>query len=398
MTDLKEDLASLRIDRSRKSRRRRPWFILMLAVILVVIAGGFLLKRDRAPRAVQTIQPTVTVGGPPAGTPILNAAGYLVPRRKAVVSSKIQGRLLELRVEEGARVKSGDVIARLEDNDFRAQLARTAAAVVRSQADLSESRRQLAVAQRLLDEGVGSQDTRDAAESRVRLGEATLAQSRAETDVSRAQLENTVIRAPFTGTVLRKMAEVGESVAPIPPGVNISSASGAIVVLADLDTLESEVDVAEANVAVLTPENPAEVTVEAFPDKVYKAALRQVIPTADRTKATVLVKVTLLDKDPNLKPEMSAKVAFLSVARVQDPNAPAPQSEITVPSTAVVVRDGADLVFVVEAGKAVARPVKLGDRRGANIIVNTGLVGTESLLSAPPDDLKSGESVVSGAP
>ncbi len=398
MTDLKEDLASLRIDRSHKSRRRRPWFILTSAVILVVLAGGFLLKRDRAPRAVLTIQPTVTVGGPPAGTPILNAAGYLVPRRKAVVSSKIQGRLLELRVEEGARVKSGDVIARLEDNDFRAQLARTAAAVGRSQADLSESRRQLTVAQRLLDEGVGNRDTRDAAESRVRLGEATLAQSRAETDVSRAQLENTVIRAPFTGTVLRKMAEVGESVAPIPPGVNISSASGAIVVLADLDTLESEVDVAEANVALLTPENPAEVTVEAFPDKVYKAALRQVIPTADRTKATVLVKVTLLDKDPNLKPEMSAKVAFLSVAKVQDPNAPAPQPEITVPSTAVVVRDGADLVFVVEAGKAVARPVKLGDRRGANIIVSSGLAGTETLLSAPPDDLKSGESVVSGAP
>jgi multidrug efflux pump subunit AcrA (membrane-fusion protein) len=148
----------------------------------------------------------------------------------------------------------------------------------------------------------------------------------------------------------------------------------------------------------LAPENPAEVTVEAFPDKVYKAALRQVIPTADRTKATVLVKVTLLDKDPNLKPEMSDKVAFLSVANVREPNAPAPQPEITVPSTAVVVRDGADLVFVVEAGKAVARPVKLGDRRGANIIVNTGLVGSETLLSAPPDDLKSGDSVVSGAP
>lgn len=398
MTDLKQDLASLRIDRSRRSTRKRSWSIAAFVLIAIVVTGGFLVTRDTAPRPVQTIKPVVTVGGPPAGTPILNASGYLVPRRKAVVSSKIQGRLSELRVEEGSRVTSGEVIARLEDNDFRAQTARTAAAVARAQADLAEAHRQLAVARRLFDERVGSQDVRDAAESRVQLAEASLAQARAELQVTSAQLENTVIRAPFTGTVLRKMAEVGESVAPIPPGVNISSASGAIVVLADLDTLESEVDVAEANVASLARDNPAEVAVEAFPDKVYKARLRQVIPTADRTKATVLVKVTLLDKDPNLKPEMSAKVTFFSVAKTRDPNAPPPQPEITLPSTAVVVRDGKDLVFVIEDGKAVSRPVKLGDRRGANIIISSGLQGDETTLAAPPDDLRAGEAVVSGTP
>jgi multidrug efflux pump subunit AcrA (membrane-fusion protein) len=120
-----------------------------------------------------------------------------------------------------------------------------------------------------------------------------------------------VIRAPFTGVIVKKMAEVGESVAPIPPGVNLSTSSGAIVALADLDTLEVEVDVAEANVAKLSPSQPAEVTVEAFPEKKYKAELRQIIPTADRTKATVTVKVTVLDRDPNLKPEMSATATFL---------------------------------------------------------------------------------------
>ena len=141
--------------------------------------------------------------------------------------------------------------------------------------------------------------------------EAARTQALADQRFAEAQLANTVIRAPFTGVVVKKMAEVGESVAPIPPGVNLSTSSGAIVALADLDTLEVEVDVAEANVAKLSPSQPAEVTVEAFPEKQYKAELRQISPTADRTKATVTVKVTILDRDPNLKPEMSAKATFL---------------------------------------------------------------------------------------
>ena len=145
----------------------------------------------------------------------------------------------------------------------------------------------------------------------MQVGEASLAQAQAEVGFAQAQLANTRILAPFSGIVVKKMAEVGESVAPIPPGVNISTSSGAIVALADLDTLEVEADVAESNVARLSDGQPAEVTVEAFPDRRYRAVLRQVIPTADRTKATVQVKVTILDKDADLKPEMSSKVTFL---------------------------------------------------------------------------------------
>ena len=158
-------------------------------------------------------------------------------------------------------------------------------------------------------------------------------------------MANTVIRAPFSGTVVRKMAEVGESVAPIPPGVNISTASGAIVALADLATLEMEADVNEANVAKLIEGQPAEITVEAFPDRKYKAVLRQVIPTADRTKATVLTKVTLSDKDKDLKPEMSAKVTFLEPQRAEAPvavDAAPAKPVILVPQSAVVNRDGSE--------------------------------------------------------
>lgn len=395
MTSLKEDLSSLRLDRTSALRSRRRWLWWLLTLIAVGAVALILTTRQHAPLPVETGRPVLSRGGPAPGTPILNASGYLVPRRKAVVSSKIQGRLAQLRVEEGSRIEAGAILARLEQAEFVAQVGRSRAAIERAEADLAEARRQLELSTRLFDQGVGSRDARDAAASRVRIADATLSQGRAELVVAQAQLETTEIRAPFTGTVLRKMAEVGESVAPIPPGVNISSASGAIVVLADLDTLEAEVDVAESNVASLAEANPAEVTVEAFPAERYRAALRQVIPTADRTKATVMVKVTLLDTDRRLKPEMSAKVTFLASAGARELSTAAAAIEITVPSTAVVLRDGVDQVFVIEQGKAVPRPVQLGPRRGGSVVIDSGLAGEEVVILTPPDGLRPGDPVVS---
>src|SRR5262245_4336913 len=182
--------------------------------------------------------------------------------------------------------------------------------------------------------------------------EAARTQALADQRFAEAQLANTVIRAPFTGVVVKKMAEVGESVAPIPPGVNLSTSSGAIVALADLDTLEVDVDVAEANVAKLSSSQPAEVTVEAFPEKRYAAALRQIIPTADRTKATVSVKVTIRDRDPKLKPEMSAKATFLERTPASGAaNAAPAQPQILVPPQTVITRDGGPKVFEVVDGR-----------------------------------------------
>jgi RND family efflux transporter MFP subunit len=192
--------------------------------------------------------------------------------------------------------------------------------------------------------------------------------------------------------VVKKMAEVGESVAPIPPGVNISTSSGAIVALADLATLEVEADVAESNVAKVANGQPAEVTVEAIPDRRYKAVLRQVIPTADRTKATVMVKVTILDKDKDLKPEMSAKVTFLEPEKKEAaPAAGAPV--VLVPKEAVVTRDGKPTVFIVREDKAVARPVVLGTERQGQVIVKDGLAGGEIVVARPKDDLRDGATV-----
>jgi RND family efflux transporter MFP subunit len=172
--------------------------------------------------------------------------------------------------------------------------------------------------------------------------------------------------------------------------VNISTSSGAIVALADLATLEVEADVAEANVAKVANGQPAEVTVEAIPDRRYKAVLRQVIPTADRTKATVQVKVTILDKDKDLKPEMSAKVTFLEPEKKQGAPAGPAAPVVLVPRESVVTRDGKPTVFLVREGKALARPIVLGTERQGQVIVKEGLSGGEALVLRPKDDLKDG--------
>ncbi|HSF03459.1 MAG TPA: efflux RND transporter periplasmic adaptor subunit, partial [Solirubrobacterales bacterium] len=261
MSDLKGELASLKIDRTPPPRNpwRRSLLLLLPAVLGLLTLYGLRARQTLAAPEVTTVVTRVETGeqATAPGTPLLTASGYVVARRKAVVSAKIQGRLASLRVEEASRVREGEIIARLEDADFLASVERARAAVQRAEADLGENRRQLALAERLAVEEVVAVDQRDAAQSRVRLAEAALAQAKADLVFSEAQFQNTVIRAPFTGVVVKKMAEVGESVAPIPPGVNISTASGAIVALADLDTLEVEADVAEANVAKLGETQPA---------------------------------------------------------------------------------------------------------------------------------------------
>jgi RND family efflux transporter MFP subunit len=397
MTDLKGELASLRIDRDQPAGS--PWRrkALLLFVPVVLLLGALYALRIRqsfASPEVQTVRAQVSQAGQPAaGSAVLTASGYVVARRKAVVSAKIQGRLAELQVEEGSRVREGEVIARLESIDYEAQVSRARAQVQRAEADLAEARRQTRVAENLARDSVLSRDELEASQSRVKVGEAGLAQAKAELEFAQAQLQNTLIRAPFSGVVVRKMAEVGESVAPIPPGVNLSTSSGAVVALADLATLEVEADVAEANVARLGDEQPAEVTVEAFPGDTYKAVLRQVIPTADRTKATVQVKVTILDKDPKLKPEMSAKVTFLEREQKAAEGAPPAPPAVSVPAEAVVTRDGKQVVFELRDTVVKQRPIVAGPERQGRYTVKEGLSGGEILVSRPPESLKDGDEV-----
>jgi RND family efflux transporter MFP subunit len=396
VTDLKGELASLKIDRQPQAASPWRWPLLLLVPALLIVVTVYALRIKTALAAPEIETVTAAVLRPSeaaAGTPILTASGYLVARRKAVVSAKIQGRLAELRVEEGSRVRKDEILAVLERADYEASVARARAAVMRAEADLAENRRQLRIADKLTADGILDKDQREATESRVRMADASLAQAKADQDFSEAQLANTEIRAPFAGVVVKKMAEVGESVAPIPPGVNISTSSGAIVALADLDTLEVEADVAESNVSKLGDRQPAEVAVEAVPDRRYKAILRMIIPTADRTKATVQVKVTILDKDKDLRPEMSATVTFLEPQKTAVAGGAPPAPTVTVPKEAVATRDGKPVVFEVRGDKAVARPVTVSAERQGQVVVRTGLSGGETLVRQPPDGLKDGDTV-----
>src|SRR5271169_7001540 len=337
MKDLKDELASLRIDRAPARRGKWGAWIVLLLVVAAASAAGLYLVRTKpelvnfAAVEVEPVSASVqTTSGPSAGTPILTASGYLVARHQSVISSKIQGRLSALYVEEGSYVKTGDVIARLEDTDYKAAVAKAKADIVYAEANLAEMERQARLQQGLFKDKVVSQDALDAANSRVQLAKATIEQDKAALQMQEANLDFTEIRAPFDGVVVKKMAEVGESVAPIPPGVNISTSSGAIVAIADMNSLEAEVDVNEANVGELGPAYPADINVQAIPNRTYKGLLRQVIPTADRTKATVTVKVSIVDKDQLIKPEMSCNVTFREPPKKGDQKEVVAQRIVTI--------------------------------------------------------------------
>jgi HlyD family secretion protein len=390
---LASDLSALRIDREA-GVSHRVWRRLLGAVVLFGVASTavFYFARGRiSAQQVEILLPTVRRSTAAPARPILSASGYLVARRKAVVSAKIQGRLAELLVDEGSSVAAGQVIARLDNADLQAQVEVARAGVQQATADLAEKQRQLRLTQGLAIDGVVSQDQLQAAMSRVRVAEAALSQSKASLSLAEANFENTVIRAPFAGVVVKKMAEVGESVAPIPPGVNLSTSAGAIVGIADMATLEAEADVSETNIAKLAHNQPAQVSLDAIPDHTYRAVLRQVIPTADRTKATIPVKVRLLERDQNLRPEMSAKITFLDLASKSSRTA---KPIITVPKETLVTGNGTTAVFVMDNQKRVHLvPVSIDGEAQGEVIVAQGLAGTEALLLHPPSTLKDGDTV-----
>ncbi len=399
MRDLKDELASLRIEREEPRKIRWGLLFLLLLFVAAIAAGWFYLRAhpalaDFAAVEVQTVKPTVqTGGGPSAGTPILTASGYLVARRQSVVSAKIQGRIASLLVDAGSVVKEGQVLATLDNGDYVANIAKAKADIEFAKASLAEAERQFRLQQDMWRDKVVSQDSYDAAKSKVQLAKATLDQDNASLKVQEALLDFTIVRAPFSGVVVKKMTEVGESVTPIAPGVNLSTSSGAIVAMADMNSLEAEVDVNESNIDQLKAGMPAEVNVQAIPDKTYKGTLRQIIPTADRTKATVTVKTIILNKDSLLKPEMSCNVTFLEPPkRTAEKNQP-PERIVTIPKETLANRDGKSVVFELDNNRVHAVPVVIGaDLRGQSI-VKSGLTGSETLVSDPPQKLKDGDVV-----
>lgn len=402
MSEPTHDLSKLRIERDRIApgarRLLRPrTLILGTVAVVILVAAAVWVARAGGGTQVQVAPAELRGGG--AGTGV-TANGYVVARTKASVSSKIAGQLEYLGVTEGSAVRKGDVIARLESRDYRAALLQREAQLRTAEAAVAETRTQRDQAARELRRGqelaaanaASAQELErlraeaDAAEARVRLREAEIEAARAAVEVARANLENTYIRAPFDGTVLRKDAEVGEVVAPSVGGGGGLTRT-AVVTLADLSTLEVEVDVSEAYIARVPSHGPARITLDAYPDTTFRGAVRQVVPTADRQKATVLVKVSILDRDPRILPEMGARVEFLEEATAAGPVTPA---RVFVPAAAVRDEAGTPVVWVVRDGRLLRREVEAGPVAGEAREIRRGLAAGERVVVAAWTPLREG--------
>ncbi len=366
------DLSALRIDRAADPVAAAPgarrWMLIGLPVAGIVVLAAILLATSGALGSAVPVRLTpATMVSPMRSGAVLIASGYVVAQRKAAVASKGTGRLVYLGVVEGDRVRAGQVIARIEDADVQAELARAQANLALSRAELLDAERSLARERTLMDSNFTSQASYDAAEARYQRVRAGIAVAQAALQSAQVALENTVIRAPFDGTVLTKNADVGEVVAPL---AGSAFSKSAVVTIADLRSLQVEADVAESNLEAISLDQPCEIVLDAYPDVRYPAVVARIVPTADRAKATVQVKVAFRSYDARVLPEMSAKVHFLPrPSRVAVDTQPV----LVVPGTAVAERNGRSVVFVVERGRAVEVPVVVGRQVGASVAIREGL-------------------------
>lgn len=382
-------------------RRRRP--TLVLGVLLLALCGAALYavrSQSVSADAVQTV-PIRALSGQPAPTP-LSANGYVVAQRQASVASKGTGRVEYLGVQIGSQVRRGDLIARLQQDDVQAtqhqalaQVDVAKAALANAEAELEEAHLQQTRTQALLSHAYVSQSEYDTASTRVRRAEsvvrsATAAITAAEADVRSAQVlfDNTMIRAPFDGTVLKKFAEVGEVVAPMASSAN---SRGAVVLIADLHSLAVEAELSETAIAKIRVGQPSDITLDARPDTHYAGTVAQIVPTADRTKGTVLVKVQLLSFGPEVLPDMSAKVSFSS------PPQEAVPPRFAVPATSLSTQDGHDIIYVQDGAHVRAIPIQRIEQRGDDAVIEGALIPGMLVLRHPPAGTSHGEPIPSPA-
>lgn len=386
------DLSALRIDRNAQDREENggswwKWLLMVVVIGLIAGAGWYFWSGDAPEVTVATVLATGGAAGSNGSG--ISANGYVVARTRASVSAKIMGRLTRIEVAEGSEVKKGEILAVIEDGDFRAAVSAAQAAIRQAEAerDLAESTHRRA--KELLAKSYISATEFEQAESRARVASAQLESARANAHLASVNLESTRVRAPFDGTVLRKDAELGEVVSPAGAGGAFTRTS--IVTMADLDTLEVEVDVNEAYISRIRGDQPARISLDAYSGVEFRGRVRQVVPTADRQKATVLVKVAIDEKDPRIMPEMAAKVVFLDEA--PDPSAPVEPRRVTAPAAAVVTNGSDTIVWVVDKAVAKSVAVKTGAKIGTEIEIISGLSGGEKVVVSPPGGLRDGQTV-----
>jgi RND family efflux transporter MFP subunit len=384
------------------------WILIIL--VAAVVAGGWLWSRRVEAADVKTAVVTAQTGGGPAPGAVLNASGYVTARRRATVSSKVTGKVLQVYIEEGKEVRKGDVLARLDDSQLRAglnvgqaQLEAARRAAAEDQAKLREAELTLQRRRQLLKEGVIGRAELDTSESEVASLKARIAMAEQQVEVAASQvkaiqtdLNDMVVRAPFDGVAISKDAQPGEMISPVSAGGGFTRTG--IGTIVDMTSLEIEVDVSESYINRVRPGQPVEAILDAYPDWRIPAQVITTVPSADRQKATVRVRIGFetasKDKrlDPRILPDMGVKVSFLS-ERAPEADQAKPRARLLVPKAAVRSDAGASIVFVVRDDRAERRAVRVGAADGERVEVISGVNAGERVVIDGPASLADGARV-----
>ena len=393
------DLSALRIDpqaRPNTRKDKRVSLVVTAGVAILLLLTGIVLLKNRKVTVEVTAARAAVQG---KGAVILNASGYVTPRRRATVAAKITGRVQELLVEEGMHVEAGQVLARLDDSDAKARVASARtnhevalAAIAELEVNLADANRTLHRTESLRSEGVASQQdldhaqaAADALKARIALTKGQVRYAKAQLDVALQDLDNCTVRSPFKGIAVSKDAQIGEMVSPVSAGGGFTRTGIATIV--DMNSLEIEVDVNESYIAKVSTGQKVEATLDAYPDWQIPSTVRTVIPTADRQKATVKVRIAFDALDPRILPDMGVKVSFLNNEETSKNTG----ARTLIPRKAVRDVDGKQVVFQFKEGKLTMRPVKLGQTRGNEIEVLEGIAAGDQVVVNGPERLEDGQ-------
>ncbi len=404
MSDLTHDLAALKLEREPVTPANRRWVGWLVLVLLVAAAGGtawWWFSRER-PIAVEVASVTQRQAGAQAS--VLNATGYVTARRRATVSSKITGKVVEVNVEEGMAVRQGQVLARLDDETQRAAvgLAEAQAEAARrnvneSEVRLAEAKITLARVSKLVGVGYSTAAEVDAARAAVDSLEARISAAHEQVRVAerqiivqRTDLDSTIIRAPFDGVAISKDAQPGEMVSPVSAGGGFTRTG--ICTIVDMRSLEIEVDVNESYINRVKPDQTVTAVLDAYPDWQIPAHVITTVPSADRQKATVLVRIGFQQLDPRILPDMGVKVTFLR--ETEDSGTPAARAVTLVPKSAIKTDGNTSYVFVVVNDRVDRRAVTTAGTDGDRVEVVAGLNAGERVVVSPPAELSAGSLVV----
>jgi len=391
-----EDLSKLRIDKSiagvSPSRRRKAFYPVVFIIMIGLIAAFYFKGK-----AIEVEVVNVSQIYPSQTFTLLNASGYVVAQRKAAVASKTTGRIISISVEEGNHVKKGDIIARLENEDVSALREQASANLDAAYANLQQANAEKHDAdvnfnryKELLRSELVSGNVYDSAEARYKKAVAAVAEAEASVKANKAALnsaevsiEYTLIRAPFDAVVLTKNADIGDIITPLGAAAN---AKAAVVTIADMSSLQVEADVSESNLKYVKLGQPCEIQLDAFQELRFRGEVHMIVPTADRSKASVMIKVKFLDKDSRILPEMSARVAFLERTVTVEEQKP----RTAINPAAIITKGSKKTVFLIKKDRAVETTISTGEQLGDMIEVLSGIKSGDRVVLTPLDKLKDG--------